>query len=90
MAEVTLGGPAIGVFLQALAVTIRNMEELEPEKRNSDEFIGKLDDYLWMTVAIAEKKMSLSVREDVEFLRNGLKAALDQSGSFVAPTGNGN
>ena len=87
MTKDTLADHAIVVFLQALAVTIWNIEDLRPEERNRENLIRVFDGYLKETVTIAERDDGLEVRENVEFLHDVLKQALDQVKLLKAPTG---
>ena len=87
MTKDTLADHAIVVFLQALAVTIWNIEDLRPEERNRENLIRVFDGYLKETVTIAERDDGLEVRENVEFLHDVLKQSLDQVKLLKAPTG---
>ena len=86
MTKDTLGDHAIVVFLQALAATMWNIEDLKPEERNRENVIRAFDGYLKETLKLAESE-GLEVRENVEFLHKGLKHALDQMKLLKAPTG---
>ena len=85
----TLADHAIAVFLQALAVTIWNVDDAKPEERSRENFVRVFDGYLGETVKIAEKD-GYDVRANVRFLRNALEKALDQMALLKAPTGRPN
>ena len=85
MTNGTLGDQAIAAFLQALAVTIWKMTDLNPEDRHRENFLRAFDGYLGYVVASAEKD-GLDIRNKVKFLRDGLQKGLDQMALQKAPT----
>ena len=85
MTKDTLGDHAIAVFLQALATTIWNIDNLTPEDRHRENFVRGFDGYLGEVTALAEKD-GLDVRKNVGFLRSVLQRTLDQMALLKAPT----
>ena len=67
MTKNTLGDHAIAVFLQALATTIWNIDNLTPDDRHRGSFVRVFDGYLDEVMALAEKD-GLDVRKNVGFL----------------------
>ena len=90
MTKNTLEDHAIVAFLQALAVTISNFEELKPAVRNRENFIRGFDGYLGEFVKMAEKEDELDIREKVQFLRDVLQRALDLTSLAKTPIGKPN
>lgn len=86
MTKDTLGDHAIVVFIQALAITIWNFEDLRPEDRQRENFIRGFDGYLGELVKAAEEE-GFDVRKNVKFLDETLKRALDQMKLLKTPAG---
>lgn len=68
---------ALATFLQALALTISNFDDLPPEGRSSANFIRGFDGYLGEMVKAAEAEGD-DVRENVDVLRSLLEKVFKQ------------
>lgn len=78
MTEDKLADHSVAVFLQALGITIWNIEDLKPEDRNRENFIRGFDGYLGEIAKHAEEIDGLEVQQNVKFLRDALQQVLDQ------------
>lgn len=77
MNQDSLGDMATVTFLQALAVTIWNFDDLPLEDRHRESFIRCFDGYLGEITEMAGRE-GQDVRENVDYLRAALERALAQ------------
>ena len=65
---------ALVVFMKALAIATAKLDEIDPEDRSSENFVGDVDLYLAGLVAEAEKEGE-NIRDAVESIRIVLEQA---------------
>ena len=82
----TLGDEALVSFIQALAVTIWNLDDLSPEDRRRENFMSSLDGYLEEIIKAAEKE-DQDIRSTVQIIRKLLDASLASMKLLKSATG---
>ena len=71
----TLGDEALVSFIQALALTIWNLDDLPPEDRRRENFMRGLGGYLEEFIKAAEKE-DQDIRSTVQIIRRMLDESL--------------
>ena len=77
---------ALVTFLQALAITITNLDEAAPEDRTAANFLRSLDGGIEAIVSMARQD-GADIAEAVHVLRHNLTTALRQAKAGRQPPG---